>query len=395
MSTFALVGLGSLIFSSSVQADTVDDLKAKQSEVKDERSEIKKDLSKAESKVADVLIDLEELNEEIDSLEEELVYNKEMMEKAENQIVKFEEDIAIIEERVAELEENIAERFETLKQRATSYQKTGGNVGYMEVLFGAKSFNDFISRVSAVMKITDSDTELINQQEVDKTEVKKHQAEIEEKLIEQKEAQLELEGMKDLIVEQQAENKENQKVLKKKEAKLNKLVAELEDEDSSLATIEAEVNRNIDRLRSPVASNSNPKTVSNNNPIVGGGGNFNSAIEAGFSQRGAPYVGAGKGPGGFDCSGFVSWAYGEAGYSIPSNTGQLSGIGQSVPYSQAQPGDLIFFDTTGGPGSNGHVGIYLGNGQFLGSQSSTGVAVASLSNSYWSRTFNGHVRRIN
>src|SRR5699024_8022199 len=88
---------------------------------------------------------------------------------------------------------------------------------------------------------------------------------------------------------------------------------------------------------------------------VTGGGNFNSAIQAGLSQTGTRYLTAGKTPGGFDCSGFVSWAFGQAGRTIPSSTAQLRSLGQKVSYSQAQPGDLIFFDTVG---RDGHVGIY-------------------------------------
>lgn len=57
----------------------------------------------------------------------------------------------------------------------------------------------------------------------------------------------------------------------------------------------------------------------------------------------------------------------------------------------AQPGDLVFFDTYK---SNGHVGIYLGDGKFLGAQSSTGVAVADMNSGYWKEKFNGNIRRV-
>ena len=56
-----------------------------------------------------------------------------------------------------------------------------------------------------------------------------------------------------------------------------------------------------------------------------------------------------------------------------------------------RPGDLVFFDTYK---KDGHVGIYLGNGNFIGSQSSTGVAIASMTSGYWKQHFSGHVRRV-
>src|SRR5699024_10227578 len=116
------------------------------------------------------------------------------------------------------------------------------------------------------------------------------------------------------------------------------------------------------------------------------------AVDSALSRVGKNnvYVWGGKNPStGFDCSGFVSWAYGG---KLPSSTGALQGVGSKVSLSEAQPGDLIFFDTYK---TNGHVGIYLGNGQWVGSQSSTGVAVSDLSNTYWKNAFKGHVRRVN
>lgn len=56
-----------------------------------------------------------------------------------------------------------------------------------------------------------------------------------------------------------------------------------------------------------------------------------------------------------------------------------------------QPGDLVFFDTYK---ADGHVGIYVGDGKFIGAQSKTGVAIADMSKGYWQQKFNGRVKRI-
>lgn len=122
-----------------------------------------------------------------------------------------------------------------------------------------------------------------------------------------------------------------------------------------------------------------------------GGG---SAITAGQKFVGnSTYVWGAKDPsaGQFDCSGFVSWAYEQEGKSLPRSTGGLVSSGKKVSYSDAQPGDLVFFNTNG---SNGHVGIYMGGGKFIGSQSSTGVAVADMDSGYWKGQFSGMVRRV-
>ncbi|MGE7218507.1 C40 family peptidase [Priestia koreensis] len=73
------------------------------------------------------------------------------------------------------------------------------------------------------------------------------------------------------------------------------------------------------------------------------------------------------------------------------STETLKNLGSPVPVSDMQPGDLVFFDTYK---KDGHVGIYAGNGKFLGCQGKTGVAIADMSKGYFQRKFNGRVRRI-
>lgn len=95
----------------------------------------------------------------------------------------------------------------------------------------------------------------------------------------------------------------------------------------------------------------------------------------------------------FDCSSFIYWAYKQTGRSIGSggNTDTLKVMGKRVSMSEAQPGDIVFFDTYK---IDGHVGIYVGNGKFIGCQSSTGVAIANFTTGYWKSKFAGHIRRI-
>lgn len=85
-------------------------------------------------------------------------------------------------------------------------------------------------------------------------------------------------------------------------------------------------------------------------------------VGAAYSGVGVPYVYGGKGPSGWDCSGFVSWAYAQAGISIPSSTSAIRGSSLFVQTSNPKPGDLVF--QNGGS----HVGIYVGNGQMIGAQ---------------------------
>lgn len=97
----------------------------------------------------------------------------------------------------------------------------------------------------------------------------------------------------------------------------------------------------------------------------------------------------------FDCSSFVHWAFKQAGIDLGSlgsvSTETLNKKGQKISINDIQVGDIIFWDTYK---KDGHVGIYIGNGQWIGSQSSTGVSIERLDGSYWQSRFSGHVRRI-
>ena len=64
-------------------------------------------------------------------------------------------------------------------------------------------------------------------------------------------------------------------------------------------------------------------------------------------------------PGGFDCSGLVSWGGCQVGVSVPHSTYAQYNMGVAVSKDQLQPGDLVFFNGLG------HVGIYIGGGQFV------------------------------
>ncbi|WP_245948511.1 C40 family peptidase [Falsibacillus pallidus] len=138
------------------------------------------------------------------------------------------------------------------------------------------------------------------------------------------------------------------------------------------------------------------------NTIKKGAGAIESAISAGSSIVGrSPYNwGGGRNSTdianrSFDCSSFVRWAYSEAGVDLggitSTSTNTLVGLGKPVSASNMKRGDLVFFDTYK---TNGHVGIYLGNGQFLDDNSSDGVSIDSMNNPYWKATFSGVVRRV-
>ena len=132
-------------------------------------------------------------------------------------------------------------------------------------------------------------------------------------------------------------------------------------------------------------------------PVASSPSTFGSEIkDIAMTQIGAPYSYGGASPSGFDCSGFTSWVFAHVGITLPHQSGAQYSLGGSPGYrtipeiTDLEVGDLVFH-ATGGSGV-GHVGIYVGDGQFISTTSSEGVQVRSLSDPYWGPLWIGAVR---
>lgn len=110
--------------------------------------------------------------------------------------------------------------------------------------------------------------------------------------------------------------------------------------------------------------------------------------------KGYRYVHGGSSPSGFDCSGFTSYVYKQFGYNISRTcSGQLDN-GVPVSMSELQPGDIVIFNKNNPSVRATHVGLYIGDGQFIhASTARVGVIISRLSDAYYTTGFVGG-RRI-
>jgi len=116
---------------------------------------------------------------------------------------------------------------------------------------------------------------------------------------------------------------------------------------------------------------------------------INNLLQYAVSHEGVAYRRGGNSPeSGFDCSGFVSYVFDHVeGVTLPHSAQAISRIGTRIKMTELLPGDLVFFRLMRNTIS--HVGIYLGNNQFIhASSTNTGsVMVSSLSDNYWAKHF--------
>ncbi len=140
-------------------------------------------------------------------------------------------------------------------------------------------------------------------------------------------------------------------------------------------------------------------TASGGGEATASGGNTASTtqalvVETAKKYLGYPYVYGGMSPSGFDCSGFVNYVYKLCGYSMNRVASSIYyGNGVYVNKSDLQLGDLVFFSNSSD--SVGHVGIYIGNNQFIHASSSTvGVIISDLGSSYYLAHYVGAKRLI-
>lgn len=110
-----------------------------------------------------------------------------------------------------------------------------------------------------------------------------------------------------------------------------------------------------------------------------------SVVSYAKEYLGAKYKYGAAGPKAFDCSGFTMFIMGKFGIDLPHSAREQSGYGTSISRDSLKPGDLVYFDTSRGRGIS-HVGIYIGDGNFIHA-GSKGVSINNLDTKYYNNRY--------
>ena len=108
-------------------------------------------------------------------------------------------------------------------------------------------------------------------------------------------------------------------------------------------------------------------------------------VQTALAQEGKKYRLGNRGPDYFDCSGLVYYSYRRAGILVPLTAEAQGRFGAEIPRNNVQPGDLVLFKIK----NDDHVGIMLGDSDFIHASKSRGVAVDSINLPYWRRYLAG------
>ena len=145
-------------------------------------------------------------------------------------------------------------------------------------------------------------------------------------------------------------------------------------------------NGNVGYVSSKYLSNS----IVEDNTTASPSATVDKVISLAKSLLGKPYVWAAEGPNSFDCSGYTYYIFKKAANTVlPRTSASQSKYGTYVSKSNIKIGDLVFFDTSGvNDGNVSHVGIYIGNNEFIHCSSSKGkVVISQLNSSYYSKAY--------
>lgn len=330
--------------------------------------------------------------------------------KAESLVADMQEtqtSMKVLEEQITNLKSAIEKREAKLEEQARSVQVDGDSRNFVDFLLNAESISDVLGRVGVVSQIVSANQSLVEAQAADQDAVVAKQNETEEKVEEQTLLAAKLEASKTDLEQQKLE----------KEAVVASIAAEksvVENEKEKFLAVKAAAEKGAEELalvKTTATSNSSAsvETVSTKTTVASevtakpaatekavetkkattSNGSWTTIKNAAYGVIGTPYLYGGTSTSGFDCSGFTMYAFSAAGINLLRTAGAQYAASTKVSQSEAQPGDLVFFNQTG---SIDHVGIYLGNNQFIGSQSSSGVAVTTISQAYWAQYLVGFGR---
>ncbi|MDF3335279.1 C40 family peptidase [Lacticaseibacillus rhamnosus] len=331
----------------------------------------------------DLLKQVQAANEKSAKLNNEVSNKVLAIQDAEAKIKDSQAKIADFAAQLTKANQEVSKRKSNLKDQLISLQKRAGdsvtgNV-YFDFILNSDSLTDLVGRSLTVSKLSQASAEALQAVKDSEAKVKNLKAaqEANQKNLVAIKSQLEsdkakIDGLKADADKAAADaqqtidaNKEKLAAMAADEAAkaeaAQKAVTAVASSTASASSTSASSSTTASSNSlgsSKAASSQAPASAGSSTVSVSGGSIAGNAAK----YLGVPYVYGGTSPAGFDCSGLIYYAAKEAGISLPRTSQAQSTLGSYVSVSDLQAGDLVFW---GGVGSAYHVGVYIGNGQYI------------------------------
>ena len=378
------------------------------SEIQQQKEENEKNLNNVNQQISGYKGAQADIGNEIEELDAEMVSLLTDINLIEEAIKIKEEEIAVTQ---ADYDTAVAvkdEQYESMKVRI-KFMYEQGEMSYIQLFMESLSVSDMVNKAEYVEKLYAYDRKLLEEYQATVEEVAALQDQLEEEKSELQTSQYELEEEEAYLEEvlaQKKEESENYSVMlakarqeaaayttkiKQETAQIRQLEEEerkrkeeeerkrkeeeerLKAEQEQLLAQQGQSGESQSNSESSQTSSQGASTSSSTSSAVSSGGSGKGQEIANYACQfvGNPYVAGGTSlTNGADCSGFVMSVYKNFGYSLPRSSYAQSSVGKSVSYSEAQPGDIIYY--------GGHVAIYIGNGRIVhASTERTGIKTES------------------
>jgi peptidoglycan DL-endopeptidase CwlO len=272
-----------------------------------------------------------------------------------------------------------------LSKRLVEIYTTGDQNAGLAVLLGASSLDDMLGRMDAADRVSQQDTLVLRQVTRFKREVQRRNRFLKHAHAEQVQ----------VVAERNAARASVESQLGQRRQLLSSIRGEIAHLKAAEAARQAQLQREAEaRLTQQQADQRQaslaptvPVTAPSTPPTSAPPSHYGGVVGIAMRYLGTPYVWGGASPAGFDCSGFVMYVYSQVGVSLPHSSYAQYGYGSAVSSGDLQAGDLVFFDGLG------HVGIYIGGGQFIHSPHTGDVVKISSISGWYASTFVG-ARRL-
>lgn len=253
------------------RAFAYEDLDQKRQQIEEKTSKTESTLKKKKSELAKLEKKESKLKQEIEKIDQKVSAATEKVAEKEKEVKQTKQEIKKLKKEIEVINERIEKRKAIFKDRIRSMQKSGGTINYLDVLLGARSFSDFVSRVGAVTTIVEADKDMITEHENDLELVEQKEAELNKQLSGLETSLKELETLKkDLSKKYKEKGKILGDVTDKKKHAHDEL-GNLENEQEILANQKAAVKSEEARRQKEEAKKAEQAAAEKSAPAPSGG----------------------------------------------------------------------------------------------------------------------------